>query len=105
MNKHCYIIFLCAVMLLLTSCATSVPIGTLYTEVKLPITATGAEAGKTLKVGKAQCQSILTLIAIGDASIETAKQNGKITKVTHVDWEAKNILGIFGTYTVTVYGY
>jgi len=31
-------------------------------------------------------------------------KNGNITKISHVDWEAKNILGIIGNYKVTVYG-
>ena len=56
------------------------------------------------KVGKATCQSILSLVATGDCSIEAAKKNAGITEVTHVDWKANNILGIIGTYTVTVHG-
>ena len=54
--------------------------------------------------GKAECTSILSLVAIGDACIEAAKQNGRITKVSHVDWEAKNVLGIIDTYRCIVYG-
>jgi hypothetical protein len=105
MNKIWCIAILFAGAFLLTSCATSMPVGTVFTQVKLPVIATGADTSKPLKVGTAQCQSVLSLIAIGDASIEAAKQNGKIKKVTHVDWEAENILGIIGTYKVTVYGY
>ncbi len=41
---------------------------------------------------------------IGDASIDAAKRNGKITKVHHVDWQVENILGIIGKYKVIVYG-
>ena len=88
---------------LLTGCANSIPIGALYTNVKLPVSAT-ANAQAPTKKGTAQCTSILGLFATGDASIEAAKQNGGITKITHVDYDASNVLGIYGKYTVTVYG-
>ena len=87
---------------LLTGCATSVPVGVFYTDVTLPAEATSNSAAG--KVGKATCQSILSLVATGDCSIEAAKKNAGITEVTHVDCKANNILGIIGTYTVTVHG-
>lgn len=91
-----------AASIVLGGCATSRPLGSFYTELDLPVTATSnATATKT---GTATCQSVLSLVATGDCSIETAKANGGINKVTHVDWHARNILGIFGTYTLTVYG-
>lgn len=95
----------CVVMLaslgMLFGCASPMPMGALYTELKLPITAT-AISGR--KHGSAGCTSVLGLVATGDCSIETAKRNGGITKVSGVDWEAKNILGLFGDYKVNVYG-
>jgi hypothetical protein len=94
---------LVVVCFFISSCATQIPIGFLFTDLKLPVTATG-EGGKNLKVGTAECTSILGLVATGDASIEAAKNNGGITKISHVDWEARNILGIVGTYQVIVYG-
>lgn len=89
-------------MAFLAGCASIVPIGTLYTEVKLPTEATGA--AKALKVGTSECVSILALVAIGDASIEAAMKNGGIKKIHHVDWDVKNILGVYGVYKTTVYG-
>ncbi len=56
------------------------------------------------KVGKASCRSILGWVALGDASISAATKNGGITKIHHVDMEAKSILGIIADYTVVVYG-
>ena len=94
---------LCAAAVWLTGCASSMPMGAFYTELKLPLGATEAQA-KTLKVGTSECQSILGLVATGDASIDAAMKNGGITKVHHVDWDAKNILGIIGNYKCTVYG-
>ena len=79
------------------------PAGSIYTNINLPVTAT-ANNGTATKVGISQSTSILGAVAIGDASIEAAKKNGGITKVYHVDYGVKNILGIFGTYTTTVYG-
>jgi hypothetical protein len=77
------------------------PVGSLYTELKLPVSAT-ANQGK--KQGTAECKSVLSLVATGDCSIDAAKKNGGITKVSHVDWEAKNILGLIGEYKIHVYG-
>ena len=86
---------------MLSGCASPMPVGVLYTELRLPITATGAQ-GK--KEGTAQCKSIMALVAMGDCSIETAKKNGGISKVSNVDWEAKSVLGIIGEYKLHVYG-
>ncbi len=99
----------CAVMVattavFLTGCATSYPTGILYTDLKLPLGATSNTAPSTMKVGVATCTSVLALVTLGDASIEAAMKNGGITKVHHVDWSAKNFLGVYGEYTTTVYG-
>lgn len=98
-----WFVSLAVALCFLTGCATAMPKGALYTELKLPVTATG-ESGKNLKVGTAECMDVLGLIATGDASIAAAMRNGGITKVVYVDWEAKNILGIIGNYKVVVYG-
>lgn len=92
-----------ALMVLLAGCASPLPMGAFYTGVKLPV-GTSEYSGKAPKVGTAICESYLGMVAIGDASIEAAKANAGITKVHHVDYEAKNILGLYGKYTVTVHG-
>lgn len=89
----------------LTSCGAfvSAPVsGFLYTDVKAPLAVTANE-GST-KVGTAKLQSILGLVATGDASIETAAKSAGITKIHHVDYEANSILGIVASFTVVVYG-
>ncbi|MGR6034091.1 MAG: TRL domain-containing protein [Candidatus Nitrosoglobus sp.] len=86
----------------LAGCATVYPVGAFYTNVKLPMQVT--DNTNEFKKGEATCQSILSLVATGDCSIEAAKENGGIRKVSHVDWDVENILGIMGTYKVTVYG-
>lgn len=103
MRKAIATLIACVLLAFIMGCAAPYPVGTFYTKLELPITAT-SNSGKASKVGTAECTSILSLVATGDASIETAKKNGGITKVHHVDWDAENILGIFGRYKVTVYG-
>ena len=73
--------------------------GVLYTDAKAPL---GNSSFGYSKVGKASVQSILGLVATGDASIE--EQKGKHYKIHHVDYESTNILGIVGTFTTVVYG-
>jgi len=90
-------------VLLLSGCATPLPMGQLYTQITLP-SAVGSGSIAYTKVGTAKSTSILGLIATGDASIKKASENGGITQVKFVDYKAENFLGIVGTYTTTVYG-
>ena len=86
----------------LMGCASPYPMGIAYTELKLPAQATSNEGSS--KVGVSRCTSVLGLVATGDASIAAAMREGGITRIHHVDWNAKNILGVYGEYTTTVYG-
>ncbi|MDN5848372.1 MAG: TRL-like family protein [Nitrococcus sp.] len=92
-----------AASLALGGCATAYPVGSLYTDLKLPVNVT-SNTGQPLKVGVATCQSILSFVATGDCSIDAARKDGGITEVLYVDWDANNILGIIGNYKLTVYG-
>lgn len=76
-------------------------IGLAYTDVKF-----GGEVteGTYSKSGQSEAISILALFATGDASIEAAKKDGGITKVSHVDYHTTNILGIYGKIVTTVFG-
>ena len=56
-----------------------------------------------LKKGTATSQGIICFVD-GDASLKAAMDNGGITKVHHVDYKVKNILGIVGSTTTIVYG-
>ena len=69
----------------------------------------GEVAGKTApadttKQGKACAQSILGLLARGDASVRAAKENGRITEVSSVDHSARNFLNIVGEWCTLVRG-
>jgi hypothetical protein len=94
---------LCGVAVLLAGCAMPWPMGLGYSKMSVPVTATD-NVGKATKIGTAECQTYLNIVALGDASIEAAKKNGGITKVHHVDWSVDNVLGVIGKYKVTVYG-
>ncbi|MDD7472795.1 MAG: TRL-like family protein [Bdellovibrionota bacterium] len=94
---------LLVLILILAGCATSAPMGMVYTEVKLPVNVT-SNGQAYARTGVAECKSILGLVAFGDCSIESAKKQGGVSRVYHVDWEARNILGILGEYRLVVYG-
>lgn len=69
----------------------------------------GDVAGKTatpntMKQGKACAESILGLIARGDASVRAAKENGGITEVSTIDHSARNFFGIVGEWCTLVRG-
>ena len=91
------------VLAVLSGCASTVPTGFIVTNIKLPIATTDAGSASH-KTGEASCSSILSMVAKGDCSIETAKKNGGITHVHHIDWHVDNLLGIWATYKVVVYG-
>ena len=101
--KRLWFVFALGAVGMFMGCATMMPMGSLYTKVKLPMTAT-SNSGASTKTGEAQCISVLSLIAVGDCSIDAAKKNGGITKVNNVDWDTMNILGIYGSYKVIVSG-
>lgn len=89
---------------LLAGCATVQPLGTVMTNVQVPLAVSSSSADITkLKVGKATCKSFFTVVAMGDASVAAACKNGNIKKIHAVDWKANNILG-FGQFECIVYG-
>lgn len=101
MKKMFFCVAMAAGLGMLSGCASVLPVGAVYTEIKLPVTAT-AISGK--KHGVAECKSIMALVATGDCSIDTAKKNGGISKVSSVDWETRSVLGIISDYKLNVYG-
>jgi hypothetical protein len=66
---------------------------------------TGSSAPGELKQGKACADSILGLLARGDASVRAAKENGNISEVTSVDHSARNLLNIVGEWCTIVRGH
>jgi len=57
------------------------------------------------KVGKASGNTFLYNLAFGvDVSIQKAAKNAGITKISTVDMQFNDVLGLFQTYTVIVTG-
>ena len=105
MRKHASLLALVFLVAVCASgCATAYPIGSFYTELSLPTAVGPAESTSYSKVGEATCNSYLTIVATGDCSIEAAAKNGNIKNIKFVDYQAKNVLGVIGEYTTTVYG-
>lgn len=77
-------------------------VGILYNETKFGWEAT--QNADATKEGKACANTILGMVATGDASISAAKKAGGITQVSHVDHSAKSIVGIVAEYCTIVYG-
>ncbi len=92
-----------AALMFMTGCmaVASPAVGVLFTDVKGPIDA-GSSVGK--KEGTACAESILGLVARGDASIQAAAKNGGITKIASVDHRTENLLGVIGKFCTIVRG-
>ncbi|GIX42426.1 MAG: hypothetical protein KatS3mg129_2159 [Leptospiraceae bacterium] len=56
------------------------------------------------KEGKSCAFSILSLVALGDASLQTAAKNGGIKNIKQVDYENLNIIGIYSRLCTVVRG-
>ncbi|MEE9354817.1 MAG: TRL-like family protein [Methylococcaceae bacterium] len=89
-------------VLISAGCASTFPAGGIYSNIQLPLEVTH-EGSRSHKMGTSSCKSYFAMVATGDCSIETAKKNGGIKHVHHIDWDVQNIIGL-GTYTMTVYG-
>ena len=89
--------------LFLMGCASQTPHGFILIDNTLPMQV-GDSTVNPVKKGTATSTSILWLVASGDSSLEAACKNGGITKISHADWKVRNILGVIGEYTTTVYG-
>ena len=90
----------------LTGCAlvgSRAGYGFLYTEVK-DFTGTEYVNTKFTRTGKACATNILGLFLTGDMSLDRAKKNGKIRKVSTVDYEGKSILGLYSTVCLVARG-
>lgn len=87
---------------LLSSCASYTPHGVIYSG-----GTTGVSANNDIKpdkTGTSCVVSVLGLVSTGDGSIAAAKLNGNITKVASVDYDAFNVLGIYGKYCTVIKG-
>lgn len=61
----------------------------------------GQEGAKT---GEACAMSILGLIAMGDASLEAAMEDGGVKELMYFDHDAMSVLGLFSKFCTRVIG-
>lgn len=80
--------------------------GLFYTNATVPVTATGniLKDSSCLKKGESSATSILFLVELGDAGINTAARNAGITKIDFVDVNEKSVFIFFRKITTKVYG-
>ena len=91
----------------------SPPPGFIYDHVQAPLDTNyhSDVIAKPGKIGESKSQYVsLWIIAPvlsfgwGDASVETAAADGGIKEVQHVDYERKQILGVYSEFTIRAYG-
>ncbi len=79
--------------------------GCVYTHVLTPYDTNLDKTVLGQKVGKSSMQSVLWLIAWGDASTAAAAKQGGLNVVNHMDREFLNVMfGIYTQTTTIVYG-
>jgi hypothetical protein len=79
--------------------------GCVYVNVKTPLDTDLAETHLGSKVGRSQAQSVLGLVAWGDAGTQAAARAGGITTLRHADAETFSILTfVYVRQRTIVYG-
>lgn len=91
-----------AALLVSSSLVTS---GCLYTAVSLPLDTDLQETELGTKTGESSSQSVLWLVAWGDASTQAAAEDGALTTLLHADQRIFSVLfGLYSSRTTVVYG-
>lgn len=81
------------------------PIASIYTDYKAPLQTEYNDTDLGSKVGESSAYSILSVVSVGDASVNTAARHGRIKTIKHVDYGYRNVLlGLFSKTTIYVYG-
>lgn len=98
-------ILACCSMMALSGCliAPFQPPEAVITHTKAPLSTEG-NWSVGMKQGSASSKSILGIIATGDCSVSAAAKNGNLTKVSYLDYDYLNILGIYQRVTIYAYG-
>jgi hypothetical protein len=104
MKRTVTLVFLSLMLLALSGCGfiADGPFGYMYTETETPIALGNAESSE--KSGEACVKSFFGMIAVGDASIETAKKNGGISDIYTVNRSNFSVLGMYSKQCTIVRG-
>lgn len=81
------------------------PQGWIVSNVKAPLSAENQGISVVAsKTGMAKVENYLGIISVGDCSIEEATKDVGIKKISYVDYEYFNVLGVYQRFTIIVYG-
>ena len=79
--------------------------GCFYANIKIPLDTDLQQTTLGSKIGQASTESILGLVAWGDASTQAAAEDGGLSTINHMDQEIFAVLGfVYVRQTVIVYG-
>jgi hypothetical protein len=80
------------------------PAGLVVTAYSAPLDYAQERSPVSTKQGEASTFAVLGLLALGDASIQTAARQGGLTEIHGADYRYFSILGIYQRYTTVVHG-
>ncbi|MCI0650519.1 MAG: TRL-like family protein [Planctomycetes bacterium] len=79
--------------------------GCVFVNIETPLDIDLAQTKFGTKQGEANLQSVLWLVAWGDAGTRAAADNGKLTTVNHADQRILSVLGgLYYRHSTIVYG-
>jgi len=79
--------------------------GCVYSNIRVPLSSEFQNTRTVNRSGSAKTQSILWLVAWGDAGLQKAAQNGTLNTLEYADRAFVNILfGLYMSNTTVVYG-
>lgn len=88
--------------MMFVGCVKSPLVGGIYTDVKDGLAVTG-NAGSS-KVGTAEAKGYLGVVGAGRCEHSGRAREAGITRIHHVDYQAKSYVGVYTIYTIIVYG-
>jgi hypothetical protein len=97
MNERAHCLTLLAALALTGGCV--------YSDFRVPLSREFRSTGVVTKQGEATCRSVAWIAAWGDAGLQKAATNGKLTSIEYADRSFLNILfGLYMSNTTVVYG-
>jgi len=90
---------------MLTALACLTLTGCIYSNVRVPMSSEFRSTRTVTKSGEATTRSVAWLVAWGDAGLQQAAANGRLTTLEYADHSFYNILfGLYMSNTTIIYG-
>jgi hypothetical protein len=80
------------------------PVGMTYNETAFPVDIEFGPNDIGPTKGMSKSESILGLVAWGDASVQSAAQKAGIKQIDHIDSQFFNVFGVYTKYEIIVWG-